>query len=224
MKLVLRGERGWIEKMQGTEILAVRDVRTCEYADGCDEVAMPGSTCCWRHRRHGKLFGLPLPASAIRERRLNGSTEQRPETVSRVAMAETPAGHRSMERSQRSGSANRETGHASRSSTATAMTPELGKCGCGREWNHHGRCAWRRENPGVSLKPANSNGTRMIAVSTESRDALRPKFPVKSGVAAADGEEIDVFTVKMTEPMLDTFWGLLDGKSKAALLSKMGAE
>jgi hypothetical protein len=33
-----------------------------------------------------------------------------------------------------------------------------------------------------------------------------------------------LFTVKMTEPMLDTFWGLLDGKSKAALLSKMGAE
>lgn len=31
-------------------------------------------------------------------------------------------------------------------------------------------------------------------------------------------------TVKMTGPMLDTFWGLLDGKSKAALLSKMGAE
>lgn len=96
------------------------------------------------------------------------------------------------------------------------------KCGCGRpvtaqrEWFH-------------GHKP--QNAARALTVSTEARDALRGMetrrpivHPVKSASATAGGEEIAVFHVTMTEPMLDTFWSLLDGKSKAALLSKMGAE
>ena len=162
-----------VETMQGTEILPVSVVRTCEYDGGCDEVAMPGSTCCWRHRRMGRLFpptGQPLPA--------------RVQTKSEAPVIENA------------------------------------KCGCGRDANHRGRCEWRRRNHSVREQISNGNGARSIQVSAEARDALRAKTP-----DADDPEDtLPLFTVKMTEPMLDTFWGLLDGKSKAALLSKMGAE
>jgi hypothetical protein len=158
--------------LQGTEILPVTPARGCEYADGCDELAIPGSTCCWRHRRHGKLFSLPAALPVPQARAQRGES---------------------------------------------AVVDGKCKCGCGkpvsagREWFH-------------GHKP--QNAARALAVSTDARDALRSiqNFPVRSGTASADGEEIAVFNVKMTEPMLDTFWGLLDGKSKAALLSKMGAE
>jgi len=88
-----------------------------------------------------------------------------------------------------------------------------GKCGCGRPANHYGRCAYRRENPGVqSKRPAHA-----IQVSTETRDALN------GSAGDDDSKEVAVFSVKMTEPMLDTLWGLLDGQRKADLLSKLGA-
>lgn len=153
--------------MQGTEILAVRDVRTCEYADGCDEVAMPGSTCCWRHRRHGKLFGVPPAAPAI---------------LANKVMAEMSQGER---------------------------------CWCGAPKGHRGMHRGQKRRDAE-----NGNGTRSIQVSAEARDALKAKPNVFGDVDEAEA----LFTVKMTEPMLDTFWGLLDGKSKAALLSKMGVE
>lgn len=95
-------------------------------------------------------------------------------------------------------------------------------CHCGREKGHRGIHRGYKRTGGfpTHLPAVPTNGTRSIQVSAEARDTLKAKPNVFGDVDEAEA----LFTVKMTEPMLDTFWGLLDGKSKAALLSKMGAE
>lgn len=98
------------------------------------------------------------------------------------------------------------------------------KCGCGKEtvkgrdycWGHKGK---------------KGAGQRSITVSVAARDALRSapggrsgEFQVRSGSAHDEaGDEIATFTVNLTEPVMDALWGLLDGRKKAALLSKIGA-
>lgn len=98
------------------------------------------------------------------------------------------------------------------------------KCGCGKETVKGRDYCWGHKGKKGAVQ-------RSITVSAAARDALRPapdrsgEFQVRSGSAHDEaGDEIATFTVNLTEPVMDALWGLLDGRKKAALLSKLGAE
>lgn len=87
------------------------------------------------------------------------------------------------------------------------------KCGCGKETVKGRDYCWGHKT---------KNATRSITVSTAARDALAPKPNGEVKIDVDEAEE--TFTVNLTEPVMDALWGLLDGRKKAALLSKLGAE